>query len=127
MNFDRLRAFCLSMPDATEDVQWESLLFRIRRKIFATYMLDPPHGFTLKATPERGGELLELDGVERAQYVGRYGWITIYNPRLLPDSELKRLVQASYEMAAAKAPKDHAHPRRRVTSAVQRRGRRPTR
>ena len=116
MNFDRLRAFCLALPDATEDVQWESLIFRIRRKIFATYALEPPHGFTVKATPQRGAELLELDGVERAHYVGRYGWITIYDFGILHDREWKELVRASYEMALAKAPKNKTKPPRAMAA-----------
>ena len=105
MNFDHLRAFCLSLPEATEDVQWENdLLFRFRGKIFASYHLEPPHGLTVKCAPERGAELLEIEGIKRAAYVGRYGWITISNFNLLPDQEFRELVRDSYDLVASKAP-----------------------
>lgn len=105
MTFESFRKLCLSFPEATEDVQWgNDLLFRIRGKIFVSYNLEPPHGITLKATLERGAELLEIEGIERAAYVGRYGWVTIANFGVLPDAELRELVKSSYEMAAAKAP-----------------------
>jgi predicted DNA-binding protein (MmcQ/YjbR family) len=105
MTFDSFRKLCLSLPEATEDVQWENdLLFRIRGKIFASYNLEPPHGITLKCPPERGAELLEIEGIKRAAYVGRYGWITISNFSILPDDELRDLVRSSYELVACKAP-----------------------
>lgn len=105
MTFESFRKLCLSMPDATEDVQWENdLLFRIRGKIFASYNLEPPHGITVKASPERGAELLEIDGIERAAYVGRYGWITIANFSVLADDELRELLRHSYDLVASKAP-----------------------
>lgn len=104
MTFESFRKLCLSLPDATEDVQWENdLLFRIRGKIFASYNLEPPHGITLKATPERGAELLEVEGIERAAYVGRYGWITLRSFTILPDPELRDLVRESYDLVASKA------------------------
>lgn len=105
MTFDSFRRLCLSLPEATEDVQWENdLLFRIRGKIFATYNLEPPHGITLKSAPERGAELLEREGIKRAAYVGRYGWITISSFSILPDSEFRELVRDSYELVASKVP-----------------------
>ncbi|MBV8208288.1 MAG: MmcQ/YjbR family DNA-binding protein [Acidobacteria bacterium] len=103
MNFEGFRKFCLSLPEATEDVQWENdLLFRFHHKIFAAYNLEPPHGITLKCTPERGAELLEIEGVSRAAYTGRYGWITIAGFHVLPDAELRELVKSSYQLIAGK-------------------------
>jgi predicted DNA-binding protein (MmcQ/YjbR family) len=116
MNFELFRKFCLSFPDATEDVQWENnLLFRVRRKIFAGYNLEPPHGITLKCAPERVAELLEIEGVERAAYVGRYGWLAIASFSVLPDQELRELIENSYRLVAAKA---RAKPNSRPTRTV---------
>ncbi len=41
MDLERVRQFCLSLPYATEDLQWECVLFRVARKIFAMAPLDP--------------------------------------------------------------------------------------
>ena len=108
MNFDSFRKFCLSLPHATEDVQWgDDLLFRIAGKIFVSYNLNPAsgHRVAFKCTPERAAELLEIEGAERAPYVGRYGWISLRALDVLSSAELKQLLQSSYEMIAAKAPK----------------------
>ena len=108
MNFDSFRKFCLSLPHATEDVQWgDDLLFRIAGKIFASYNLNPAsgHRVAFKCTPERAAELLEIEGAERAPYVGRYGWISLRALDVLSSAELKQSLQSSYEMIAAKAPK----------------------
>lgn len=104
MRFESFRKLCLSLPGATEDVQWENdLLFRVRGKIFASYNLEPPHGITLKATPEHGAELLEIYGIERAAYVGRYGWVTLRNFNVVADREMRDLVRESYDLVAPKA------------------------
>jgi predicted DNA-binding protein (MmcQ/YjbR family) len=107
MNFDSYRQFCLSLPDATEDPQWGALLFRVRRKIFATYDLEPDaeNRLTLKCTPERCAELLEREGIERAPYVGRYHWVAVRDFATLPGAELRELVRQSYAMALAKSPR----------------------
>jgi len=118
VNFDSFRKFCLSLPEATEDVQWgNDLLFRIRKKIFASYNLDPAaeHRLTFKCTPERFAELLERDGIERAPYVGRYHWVAVRDFSVLPGDQLRSLVRQSYAMAAAKAPRG-----KRIASKVAR-------
>ena len=41
MDIEELRRYCLSLPHATEDVQWgNNLLFRIAGKMFAIAALD---------------------------------------------------------------------------------------
>ncbi len=60
MDPESIREFCLSLPHATEGVQWENdLLFRIGDKMFAVLALEPSHGvvFCFKATPEEFAEL----------------------------------------------------------------------
>lgn len=109
MNFDLIRAFCLSLPHATEDVQWESeLLFRVGGKMFAIVPLEPGDimgRVAFKCTPERCAELLEIEGVERAPYLGRYHWVRLERFDLLRDAELRDLLQASYELVWAKLSK----------------------
>ena len=66
---DRLRKLCLSLPDATEKLQWgENLCFKVRGKIFA--IVDLSQGnltpITLKCAPEQFHELLEIEGISQA-------------------------------------------------------------
>jgi predicted DNA-binding protein (MmcQ/YjbR family) len=106
MNIDSLRRYCLSFPNATEDIQWGSdLLFRIAGKIFAVTNLEPPHQLSFKCTPEKFDELIEFDGIIPAPYMARNKWVTLERPNALSDSETKSLIKNSYEMIFAKLPK----------------------
>jgi len=108
MDVESIREYCLSFPDATEDVQWENdLLFRIGGKIFAGVPLDPaaPSALTFKCTPEKFSELIEREGIGPAAYVGRYKWVALESFNALPDPEIKELIRTSYDLVSAKLPK----------------------
>ena len=103
MDIDSVRNYCLSLPHATEDIQWgNDLLFRISRKIFAGMSLDPPHSLSFECTPETFDELIELDGVVPAPYTARNKWVMLERLDALDDSDIKRLIKNSYEMIFAK-------------------------
>jgi predicted DNA-binding protein (MmcQ/YjbR family) len=119
---DWLRELCLSFPDATEKLQWgENLCFKVRGKIFA--IVDLSQGkltpITLKSAPAQFHELLEIEGISPAPYVGRYKWILLANSNVLPSDELEDLIRQSYDLIVAKAPKkkdarkETASPRRK--------------
>jgi predicted DNA-binding protein (MmcQ/YjbR family) len=72
---DWIRKLCLSFHDATEKLEWgENLCFKVRGKIFA--IVDLSEGslapVTLKSAPEQFDDLLEIEGIAPAPYVGRY-------------------------------------------------------
>jgi predicted DNA-binding protein (MmcQ/YjbR family) len=105
MNFDALRALCLSLPDAIENLQWEDeLCFKVRGKIFAMVSLSSvPQRLIFKCDPEEFAELMENEGVVPAPYVGRYKWAMLESLEVLPDSEIDRCIRKSYAMVAAKS------------------------
>ncbi|HZS48088.1 MAG TPA: MmcQ/YjbR family DNA-binding protein [Blastocatellia bacterium] len=108
MDIESLRKYCLSFPNATEQVQWGSdLLFKIGGKIFAVTDLNgtPQGKVSFKCTPEKFTELIELEGIIPAPYVARYHWVYVEKPDALSKSELKELISHSYEMVFAKLPK----------------------
>ena len=106
MDIDSIRNYCLSLPHATEDIQWgNDLLFRISGKIFAGLSLDPPHSLSFKCTPEKFDELIELDGIIPAPYMARNKWVMLERLDALNDAETKRLIKISYEMIFAKLTK----------------------
>jgi len=105
MNTDSIRAYCLSFPNATENLQWgDDLCFKIQGKIFVILGLDNPR-LCLKCSPESFAELIEREDIRPAPYVGRYKWVMLDRLGALPFGELKELIAASYGMVAAKAPK----------------------
>jgi predicted DNA-binding protein (MmcQ/YjbR family) len=105
MNFDALRALCLSLPNVIENLQWEDeLCFKVRGKIFAMVSLSSvPQRLIFKCDPEEFAELMENEGVVPAPYVGRYKWAMLESLEVLPDSEIDRCIRKSYAMVAAKS------------------------
>ena len=103
-----IRKLCLSFPDVTEDMPWgDDLCFKVRGKIFTGMVLSDGRfpRITLKCAPGAFHELLEIEGISPAPYVGRYKWVTLANSNVLPSDELDALIRKSYELVAAKAPK----------------------
>ena len=78
---DWVRAFCLALPHATEDVQWEhDLLFRIAGKMFCVANLEPgisPTRIAFKCTPQKFAELVEIEGIIPAPYMARNHWVAM--------------------------------------------------
>ena len=104
MNVDSIRQYCLSFPQATENLQWEDdLCFRVGGKIFAVLSLETvPPSLCFKCTAERFAELCEHEDIVPAPYVGRYKWVLLQRLDILGDEELEDLIRQSYEMVAAK-------------------------
>ena len=106
MNLDSIREYCLSLPHATEGIQWgNDLLFRISGKIFAVIGLEPPNSLAFKCTPEKFDELIEVDGIIPAPYMARNKWVLLEQLDALKDSELKALLENSYELVFSKLTK----------------------
>lgn len=106
MNIDSIREYCLSLPHATEGIQWgNDLLFKISGKIFTAMSLEPPHSLAFKCTPEEFDELIEFEGIIPAPYMARNKWVMLEQLDALPDSEIKRLIRNSYEMVFSKLTK----------------------
>ena len=105
---DWIRKLCLSFADVTEDMPWgDDLCFKVRGKIFTGMVLSDGRfpRITLKCAPEKFHELLEIEGISPAPYVGRFKWVMLANSNVLPSGELEALIRQSYELVAAKAPK----------------------
>jgi predicted DNA-binding protein (MmcQ/YjbR family) len=105
---DWIRKLCLSFADVTEDMPWdEDLCFKVRGKIFTGMVLSDGRfpRITLKCAPETFHELLEIEGISPAPYVGRYNWVMLANSNVLSSDELEALIRQSYGLVAAKAPK----------------------
>ena len=107
MDLDSVRSHCLSLPGTTEGLQWgECLLFRVAKKIFVNVILgETPPRIWVKCTPERCAELLEIEGVHRAPYLGKHDWVELERVDLLPDAEMRELIAESYQNVRSKLPK----------------------
>jgi predicted DNA-binding protein (MmcQ/YjbR family) len=108
MDIESARDYCLSLPSATEKVQWDNdLLFLIGGKMFTVVALDAAstNRIAFKCTPEKFDELIELDHIVPAPYMARNKWVSLQQFDALSESEIKALIKASYEMVLQKLPK----------------------
>ncbi|HYL93187.1 MAG TPA: MmcQ/YjbR family DNA-binding protein [Alphaproteobacteria bacterium] len=105
---DWVRAFCLTLPHTTEDIQWgNDLLFRISEKIYCVACLEPtaPTKIAFKCTPEKFAELVEIEGIIPAPYMARNHWVALVDVNALRQPEIKELVQNSYQLVLERLPK----------------------
>jgi predicted DNA-binding protein (MmcQ/YjbR family) len=107
MNVDFIRAHCMSLPHATEQIQWgDDLIFKVAGKIFAGTPLHPARiVLSFKATPEEFAELIERPGVIPAPYMARNHWVALEAHDALPPAEIKQRLTRSYQLVFAKLPK----------------------
>ena len=108
MDIERARAYCLSFPHATENVQWgNDLVFKIGGKMFAVIALEGPVKYVMsfKCTEAKFNELIEEDGIDPAPYMARNKWVALERFGVLRDQELKALVRQSYDLVFEKLPK----------------------
>ena len=108
MNIDWLREHCLSLPHATETVQWgDDLVFKIGGKMFAVVALEPSAQTHLafKCTPEKFAELTEIPRIIPAPYMPRARWVAFEELNALRADEIRALIRESYDLIFAKLTK----------------------
>lgn len=108
MTHESIRAFCLKLPGASENLQWgDDLVFKIAGKMFAVMGLGEhtEGGIAFKCTPEEFAALIELEDVIPAPYLARAHWVRLRRFDALPPSELKKRLRNSYEIVIAGLPK----------------------
>jgi predicted DNA-binding protein (MmcQ/YjbR family) len=109
MTLPKLREFCMSMPGATEQIQWgKDLVFKVGGKMFCVANTDPSgseKAMSFKCDPDTFAELSEREGAGPAPYMARAQWIALDQFDTLPDRELKPLITTAYELIKAKLPK----------------------
>jgi len=76
--------------------------------------LDNPR-LCFKCTPETFAELIEREYIRPAPHVGRYKWVMLDRLDAVQWDELQELIEQSYEMVVAKAPKKKLVKKKAVT------------
>jgi predicted DNA-binding protein (MmcQ/YjbR family) len=108
MDIESVRAYCLSFPHATENVQWgNDLVFKIAGKMFAVVALEGPVKYVMscKCADHEFDELIEREGIDPAPYMARNKWVALEKFSAMRDKELKGLLRNSYDLVFAKLPK----------------------
>ena len=101
--FADVRRLALALPETEERLTWETdITFRVRDKIFAMGGDEASH-VSIKASPERQAELVDLDPETFAPsaYVGRFGWVTV-NLARVDEPFLEDLIRDAWRRTAPK-------------------------
>ncbi len=107
MTINQLRKLCMSLPGATETIQWgDDRVFKIAGKMFACSGIEKDSFYSFKVDDERFLELTDMDGINPAPYLARAKWIQIEPQRCkIGDKDLRDLVRSSYALVLARLPK----------------------
>ena len=102
-----MRRFCLSLPGATEQVQWgEHLVFKVGGKVYTILALEPSkYLMSFKVEPETFDELIERGGMAQAPYCAKRQWVALEPEHPLSPPELTKLLRRSYDLVLAKLTK----------------------
>ncbi len=111
MTLDEVRAVCLALPGASEQVQWGSdLVFKVggskQRKMFAVAATEVAAvKLAFKCSDENFAELIERQNVIPAPYLARAKWVALESWNAIPRRELEALLCESYALVVAGLPK----------------------
>src|SRR5437588_10595916 len=130
MDLESFREYCLSKVAATESMPFGEgvLVFKVAGKIFALAALDEiPVTVNLKCDPDLALELRDrYEQVRPGYHMNKKHWNTVEIEGEIPDAELRKMIDHSYDLVAKALPKSTAKRavRTRQTSTATRRARR---
>ena len=109
MDLEQVREYCLSKVAATESTPFgeDVLVFKVADKIFALAALDEiPATVNLKCDPELAIELREIYPCVRPGYhMNKKHWNTVEIDSGVPEAELRKMIQHSYDLVVRALPK----------------------
>ena len=109
MDLGSFREYCLSKPGATEDTPFgeDVLVFKVGGKVFALAPLDEvPAAANLKCDPDLALELRDrYEQVRPGYHMNKKHWNTVEIDSGIPDTELRKMIDHSYELVLRTLPK----------------------
>ena len=130
MDLAQFREYCLSKARATEGTPFgpNVLVFKVGGKMFALAALDEvPVRVNLKCEPDLALELRDrYEQVTPGYHMNKKHWNTVEIEDGIPDAELRKMIDDSYDLVASSLAKSTARvaARSRRNSNPKRRGRR---
>lgn len=101
MNIESISEYCRKKKGVTEDFPFDedTLAIRVMNKIFLLASLEKvPLQINLKCDPEYAVELREkYDSVQPGYHMNKSHWNTVILDGTIPNSELKDMIDHSYE------------------------------
>ena len=100
---EKIRAFALSLPDATEEHPWGEDVVKVRGKIFVFLGSSTSRQISVKLD-ESHAHALSIEGAAETGYgLGKAGWVTVpLRGRDIGVQLLREWVEESYRIVAPK-------------------------
>jgi predicted DNA-binding protein (MmcQ/YjbR family) len=130
MDLAEFREYCLTKPSATEGTPFgpDVLVFKVSGKMFALAALDElPTTVNLKCDPDLALDLRDrYEQVRPGYHMNKKHWNTVEIENGIPDAELRKMIDHSYELVIKRLPKSKvkAGAQSRRSSTATRRARR---
>jgi predicted DNA-binding protein (MmcQ/YjbR family) len=109
MELGEFREYCLTKPSATESTPFgeDVLVFKVGGKMFALAALDEfPVTANLKCDPDLALELRDrYEQVRPGYHMNKKHWNTIEIENGIPDAEIRKMIDHSYNLVAQSLPK----------------------
>ena len=108
MDIESLRAYCLSLPQTTEDFPFDetTLAFRVAGKIFAMIDLEDTDWFVLKCQPDYAIRLRDRYAeISGAWHMNKRYWNQLNLHGSLPRTRVCHLICHSYNEVLAHLPR----------------------
>jgi len=109
MDLAEFREYCLRKPGASEQTPFgpDVLVFKVGGKIFALASLDEvPPRVNLKCDPDLALDLRDrYEQVTPGYHMNKRHWNTVVLDGVIPDRELRQMIDHSYELVVASLPK----------------------
>jgi len=109
MDLAEFREYCLSKPNTTEGTPFgpEVLVFKVSGKMFALAALDElPTTVNLKCDPDLALDLRDqYEQVRPGYHMNKKHWNTVEIESGIPDLELRKMIDHSYELVIKRLPK----------------------
>ena len=117
MDLAGFREYCLGKPGATEGTPFgpDTLVFKVGGKIFGITSLDEiPARANLKCDPDLALELRDrYEQVTPGYHMNKKHWNTIDIEEGIPDAEIRKMIDHSYDLVAKSLPKSKSAAARR--------------
>jgi len=109
MDLAEFREYCLGKPNTTEGTPFgpDVIVFKVGGKMFALAAFDEvPPTANLKCDPELALDLRDrYEQVRPGYHMNKKHWNTVEIERGIPDLELRKMIDHSYELVIKGLPK----------------------
>ena len=105
MDLESFRDYCFKKKDVTEEFPFgeDTLVFKVKGKIFAITDVETFESINLKCDPEKAIELREqYDAVQPGYHMNKKHWNTVLVDGSVSDKLLKEWIDHSYGLVAGK-------------------------